>query len=158
MIDIATPHPPTATDAAQPLSGMVVGDAAPVAPRLHDWPGTLFIGFGWLMTVGSLGGACVLFLVAASGGVAFADVWRRAVPGVVLGSLQWRLVTEVRRFSRWGWYGAMAELGAAAAMKVLYGAIMPGLSLVFLALLAIDAGLMRYFWKRRAQFDVDLGG
>ena len=51
----------------------------------------------------------------------------------------------------------MAELSLAAATKVASIFVLPEAAFAFVVLLGIDAGLLRYFWYRRAQFDIDLG-
>jgi hypothetical protein len=43
-------------------------------------------------------------------------------------------------------------------MQVVVAVIFPTVASWLVALLVIEAGLLRYFWKRRAHFDVDLGG
>lgn len=135
----------------EPLPEMVVGDAAFASPRVHGMRGTLFIGCSYVMAAGS-GFSAILFTI--SGGVAGTN----AIMGLVWAVLQWRLATEVRRFSRWGWYGAMAALAAAAAAKVFWVFYLREMAFLFLMLLVIDAFMLRYFWTRRAHFDVDLGG
>jgi hypothetical protein len=153
MTDISPTLPPALTEpeTAEPLPEMVVGDAAFAAPRVHGVRGTLFIGCSYVMAAGS-GFSALLF--AISGGVAGTN----AIMGLVWAVLQWRLATEVRRFSRWGWYGAMAALAAAAAAKVFWVFYLREMAFLFLMLLVIDAFMLHYFWTRRGQFDVDLGG
>lgn len=78
-----------------------------------------------------------------------------AVGGGLWSVLQWRLAREVRHFTRWGWYGAMAEMGIAPAAKVwtlAQGEIVGGV-----VGLAFDIYVLRYFWQRRADFDIDAG-
>jgi hypothetical protein len=144
----ALAHP---RDTGEPLPEMVMGDAAVASPRLHGVRGTLFIGFSYLMAAGSGFGA-ILFSI--SGGLAGTN----AITGLVWAVLQWRLGTEVRRFSRWGWYGAMAELAGAAGAKLFWGLFLPEMAFLFVVLLVIDAFMLRYFWTRRDQFDVSFGG
>lgn len=154
MTDISPALPSAAAHPVgmgEPLPEMVVGDAAFASPRLHGARGTLFIGFSYVMAAGS-GFSAILF--AISGGLAGTNV----VTGLVWAVLQWRLATEVRRFSRWGWYGAMAELAGAAAAKLFWMFILRDLGFVFVMLLVIDAFMLRYFWTRREQFDVSFGG
>jgi hypothetical protein len=138
-------------ETTEPLPEMVVGDAASASPRVHGVRGALFIGFSYVMAAGS---AFSAILFSISGGLAGTN----AITGLVWAVLQWRLATEVRRFSRWGWYGAVTELAAAAAAKVFWVLYLREMAFVFLILLVIDAFMLRYFWRRRAQFDVDLGG
>lgn len=138
-------------ETAEPLPEMVVGDAAFASPRLHGMRGTLFIGFSYVMAAGS-GFSAILFII--SGGLAGTN----AITGLVWAVLQWRLATEVRRFSRWGWYGAMAELAGAAGAKLFWVFFLPEMAFVFVLVLVIDGFMVRYFWTRRAEFDVSLGG
>lgn len=135
----------------EPLPQMVMGDAAIALPREHGLRGVLFIGFSYLMAVGSGLGA-ILFAISGVGTAI------NVVTGLVWAVLQWRLATEVRRFSRWGWYGAVAELAGAAATKLFWVFVVRELAFVFLVLLVIDAFMLRYFWTRRDQFDVSFGG
>jgi hypothetical protein len=154
MTDIS----PTAQPAPEPLAGLLVGDTALVAPRSHGMPGELFIGFTYLMGVVSALRALVLVIAVSNGPGVPEGMWKMGLAACVWAVLQWRLAGAVRRFSRWGWYGAMAELAGAAAMKFVGAVVFPTMAPWFLALLAIEAGLLRYFWKRRAHFEVDLGG
>jgi hypothetical protein len=134
-----------------PLPPLVMGERAEATGK-HEWPGSLFI---FLSGGAALGMAAVALLTAVWGLNGDANLALGAGGGV-LAVLQWRLTREVSRFSRWGWYGAMVELGAAAAAKVW---TMADGNLVGGAVgLCIDVMWMRYFWTRREQFDVDLGG
>src|ERR1043165_3996906 len=128
----------------EPLSGLVMGDAAAAGPREHGWPGKIFIAFTYFMSVSAAGGGLVTLVSLASLGTGGAMPWRQAVAGCVWGVLQWRLATELRRFSRWGWFGAMAELGGAAAFKVFWMFALPSSAFAFLLLLGIDVGMLRY--------------
>jgi hypothetical protein len=153
MTDIS----PTTQPAPEPLAGLLVGDTALAAPRSHGMPGELFIGFAYLMAVMSVLRAVVLVIAVSNGPGVPVGMWKQGLAACVWAVLHWRLAGAVRRFSRWGWYGAMAELGGAAAMQIVVAAIVPTVAPWVLVLLAIEAGLLRYFWKRRAHFDVDLG-
>lgn len=146
---VAAAH--TGTEVAEPLPGMVMGDGAVTARREHGLRGSLFIGFSYLMAAGS-GLSAVLFAISGLGTAT------SLVTGLVWGVLQWRLATEVRRFSRWGWYGAMAELTFAAATKLFWMFRLPEMALMLVCLLMVNAVLLHYFWTRRAEFDVSLGG
>lgn len=140
-----------------PLPALVVGDAAVQTPRRHGWPGRLFVGMGYVTALG-LGCTVVAlgFLVGDSGGELWGKVWQRLLLAGGLGVLQWQLAGQVRRFSRWGWYGAMVELGAATLGKLGLALYAPFAIPWTLPMMAANLAWMRYFWKRRADFDVDL--
>lgn len=145
---------PLADLARDPLPGLVMGDAAVGRPRAHGWPGGLFYGLSYLFAF-CLG---ALALVMGAGGLLNGLEWPlvpMAAGAALWSALQWRLAHEVEGFSRWGWYGAMGELGVAAAAKLwsiaqgqVFGAVLG---------LAVDVLWLRYFWNRRADFDIDLG-
>jgi hypothetical protein len=141
-----------------PLPGLVMGDAAAVTTRRHDWPGRLFVGLSYLTSVACAIGAVALTCFAAFGVELAAEVWKPALAAAAFGVLQWRLAREVSRFSRWGWIGAMVELGGAALAKVGMAVLMPVTLPSALVALAVNGAWMRYFWRRRAEFDIDLGG
>lgn len=137
-----------------PLPGMVLGDGALRTPRRHGWPARMFIGMSYVTALGVGAGLVGIgFFLAGNG----RDMnllqwaWPRMLLGGAWALMQWRLATEVRRFSRWGWYGAMAELGIATIVKLGFAAAGP----VTLPMLAFNIVCMRYFWKRRAEFDID---
>lgn len=52
----------------------------------------------------------------------------------------------------------MAEQGGAGLAKIGLAVAMPMTIPSAVVLLAINGAWMRYFWNRRAQFDIDLGG
>lgn len=143
-----------------PLPGLVMGDAAAGTGRRHGWPGKLFIGMSYLTALGLGGGvlAMGLFLAEHARGASIYFPWQRLLLAGAWCVLQWRLAGEVRRFSRWGWYGAMAELGAATVTKLGLALFAPFAVPWTLPAVAANLAWMRYFWKRRADFDVDLGG
>ncbi|HEU0300241.1 MAG TPA: hypothetical protein VFR37_12320 [Longimicrobium sp.] len=134
------------------LPPLVVGDEGVETTWKHEWPGRLFIVLSGITALGLAGSAVAGAVLGLNG-----DVNLPLSVGIgVWAVLQWRLTKEVSRFSRWGWYGAMAELGGAAAAEVwamAEGDFVGGA-------IALVPGLlwMRYFWARRDQFDVDLGG
>jgi hypothetical protein len=143
---------------AETLPGMVVGDGAFAGPRVHGVRGSLFIGFSYVMAAGSACVALMWSISAATGGLLPATLWKEALTAAVWAVLQWRLVGEVRRFSRWGWLGAMAELSVASATKLVWISTAPGQAWLMLPFLGINLAMAHYFWMRRAQFDVSLGG
>lgn len=140
-----------------PLPGMTVGDAAVTAPRRHEWPGSLFVTLSHA-TAGALGLGVLIFGAFALRYGLEPRHWVRVAGAGVWAVLQWRLGVAVSRFSRWGWYGAMAELGGAALAKLALAVVAPFTVPGALVIVAINGAWMRYFWKRRDQFDVDLGG
>ncbi|HEV3049458.1 MAG TPA: hypothetical protein VGX50_04080 [Longimicrobium sp.] len=161
MQTTATVSPPTAAladDAFRaPLPGMTVGDSAVTAPRLHEWPGRLFIACSYAIA-GALGLGVLIFGAFALRYGLEPRHWVRVGAAAVWAVLQWRLGLAVSRFSRWGWYGAMAGLGGAALVKLGLAVMIPITAGNALVVAAINGAWMRYFWKRRDQFDVDLGG
>lgn len=135
------------------LPPVMVGDAAQVT-REHEWPGSIFFVLSYIVAVGLGAGAvgcaawAVFTLNPATAGLA-----------LVLGAgaaVQGRLAREVEHFSRWGWYGAMVELAAASIAKL--WSIAQGNVVGGVIGLVIDLLWMSYFWERRDQYDVDLGG
>lgn len=154
MTEISPTLPPS--QVPEPLPAMVMGDPVASATPRHGLPGMLFIAFSYMMAVSSGLAFIAATYIAASDGV-LADVGQALVTGP-WAVLQWRLAGEVRRFSRWGWYGAMVELGFAMATQLFLAFVLREVALFFLALLIVDAVLLRYFWTRRAQFDISFGG
>lgn len=133
------------------LPPVVIGER-PQVKQEHEWPGNLFVILSYI--------AAVCIAASAVGGLGwglYTGAWPLlglAVGGGLWAAVQWRLAEEVSHFSHWGWYGAMAELGAAALAKV--WAMAEGNVVGGLIGLVIDLLWMQYFWDRRAQFDVDL--
>jgi hypothetical protein len=147
----APPAAPVLDDLRQSLPSMMVGEA-PEVQRTHEWPGAVFIILSYVTSV-ALGGSAVgsAGWAAWTGNAGLAGWALLAGAGSVL---QWRLAKAVEKSSRWGWYGAIAELGAAAATKV-WAAFATG-DVVGPAIgLVIDALWIGYFWERRGQFEVD---
>jgi hypothetical protein len=138
-----------------PLPGLVMGDAAVGAPRRHGWPGQLFVAASYLSVLG-LGCSLVYagVLIAENPHV-WPKVWQRMLISGAFAVLQLRLAGEVRRFSRWGWFGAMAELGLATAGKLAVSLLSPFTVPCTLPMVAVNLLWMHYFWKRRADFDID---
>ncbi len=150
---------PVLPDIAVPLPGLMMGDAAESASgtRRHEWPARLFIACSYL-TAGALAIGVVTFGAFALNYGLEPRPWAQLAGAGVWSLLQWRLASEVSRFSRWGWYGAMAELAGAAAVKLGLAVMTPFTLPSAVVMLAINGAWMRYFWNRRAHYDVDLGG
>jgi hypothetical protein len=140
-----------------PLPALTMGDTAVSGPRQHGWPARLFIALNYL-TAGALGIGAVLFTGVSLRYGLEPGWWARLVGVGVWSVLHWRLASEVSRFSRWGWYGAMAGIAAAVAANVGLGLYVPVVGEGGLVMLALNVAWIRYFWKRRADYDVDLGG
>ena len=154
QIHTAAEAPPAAAgldpDLRESLPAVVVGERAEVRQE-HEWPGSLFFVLSYIAAVGLGAGAlgCAVF------GLFMGEFWMLGLAPVlgVGAAVQWRLAREVEHFSRWGWYGAMVELAAAAVAK-LWG--MANGNVVGGAIgLGIDLMWMRYFWENRGQFDID---
>ena len=128
------------------------------APPEHGWPGSWFIFLAWLASIG-MGVGVVGATIAMMTGFLPLGKGLLMAAGLALGCvLQGWLANHVERFSRWGWYGAMAELGFAALGKFSLLVSDPageGMGAAFV--MVIDLLWMRYFWNRRADFDVDIG-
>lgn len=136
------------------IPALVVGET-PEVVREHEWPGSLFFMLGYLSTAALAIGACVSGGAAALGwGRAPLEMLGQAVAMGAGAAIQWRVASGVEHFSRWGWYGAMAELVLASAAKV--WAMTQGNWIGGAIGLGIDLLWMSYFWERREQFDVDL--
>jgi hypothetical protein len=142
---------------------ITTGDRAPAgeaAPK-HGWPASIFILLSNLAAFGLGFGAIV-----AAAGAPFAffrgdgDAGMIALLAVVLGLgfvVQRALAQNVKHFTRWGWYGAMAELAFVTLSKVNVLLTDPESSGAAVVGIVIDLLWMRYFWERRGDFDVDLG-
>ena len=149
-----------------PSAGLALtaGDAAmgraDVAP-VHGWPASLFIFLANLSAFGLGAGAAIAAVVLVSmlfgGDLEAAGLAGLAAGGLGMGSyVQRTLANHLSHFSRWGWWGAMAELAAVTLTKVAAlftdpaAAVGTGMGIV------VDVLWMRYFWGRRRDFDVDL--
>jgi hypothetical protein len=156
---IPSPSPASVLDPGfrAPPPGMTMGDAAVTAPRQHEWPGRIFIACSYAIA-GALGLGMLIFGPLALRYGLEPRHWVRVGAAAVWAVLQWRLGRAVSRFSRWGWYGAMAGLGGSALAKLALAVLMPFTAGGALMVAAINGAWMRYFWKHRDQFDVDLGG
>ncbi len=152
-------RPPAAGHAGagwKPLPAIFVGESAVAvaAPAVHAWPGKLFVALSRMIAAGLGIFACV----AIPSGLFMLEPMTVAL-GVGTGVwclVQRRLTTGVRHFTRWGWYGAMMEVGVVTAGK-LWALATGSASGIGISLL-LDVVWLRYFWRRRAEFDVDLGG
>jgi hypothetical protein len=127
----------------------------------HEWPGSLFVFLGNLVAFGmGLGAAgsgllAIAFLLMGDWGPA--GLAALAVVGLAVGSaLQRTLANHVDHFTRWGWYGVMAELALVILAKVQTIATEPTYFMGPLIGIILDLLWMGYFWERRADFDVDL--
>lgn len=110
-------------------------------------PGKLFIGWCYLSSLLLIVTSILLVFTEP-----FREMWMVVLAFPAVSVVHWRLGGKVGQFSRFGWYGAMFELAGATAAKVgLFG--IGGLLMSVFELL-----WMGYFWNRRAQFDVLLGG
>lgn len=138
---------------AAEMPALVVGDR-PEVERTHQWPANLFIVLSYVAAVGLAVGA----VGSAGWAILSGDMDKLGwAVGAGLGAvLQWRLAGEVEHFTRWGWYGAMAELAAAVAAKA--WSIAEGNWVGGAIGLVLDLLWMSYFWESRDQFDVDLDG
>jgi hypothetical protein len=146
------PHPDPVVE--QLLPAAMVGDAARPVERRHGVRGWLYIGFCYLL-------ALMLVLIPLSA-VLNGSVGDLRSPLLLLlapamAVLHWRLAGEVRRFTSWGWYGAMIELAALVMFKVVSGIDEGFGPAVGLVMSVMELAWMWYFWNRRAQFDIDLG-
>jgi hypothetical protein len=138
----------------EPLPAIFVGESVVAGPTAHEWPGKLFVGLSWLIA----GGLGILACVTMSRGVLSLEPQTFGL-GVAVGVwclVQRRLTSGVRQFTRWGWYGAMMEVGAVTAAKL--GALAMGTASGVGLGLILDIVWLHYFWRRRADFGVDLGG
>lgn len=125
----------------------------------HGRPAKLFMLFTNLTVVASVFGAvgCAVGVVLGlvEGNLKLAALTAAAGVGLgVVALVQRTLARHVEHFSRWGWWGAVAQLtiGAATNASFLVGNSSGGLVSTVVNLL-----LLRYFWRRRADFGVDIG-
>lgn len=136
---------------------LTAGDAADYAGanREHDWPGTLFIFLAnltaWFCVLGAIVAAAGLFV---DGMPMEGELWMP--PMFILAAvLQRALAKGVGRFTRWAWMGAMAELGL-AALTELPTSLDIGDWVSSIITVGINVLWMSYFWRRRADFDIDI--
>lgn len=156
--DVALEPAPAARLALTAGDAMGSPDAAPA----HGWPGSLFIFLANLSAFGMGIGAGIAVLVGVSmllgGEWEFAALAAVAAVGLGIGSfVQRTLANHLSHFSRWGWWGAMAELAAVTLTKVAALFTDPS-SVVGTGIgIGIDVMWLRYFWERRRDFDIDIG-
>ncbi|HYW13948.1 MAG TPA: hypothetical protein VE871_18435 [Longimicrobium sp.] len=143
---------------------LTAGDAAPDRAEgtpTHGWPGSLFIFLAHLSAFGLGAGAAIAAVLLVSmlfgGDLEMAGLAGLAAVGMGIGSyVQRTLADHLSHFSRWGWWGAMAELAAVTLTKVAALVTDPasiggtGIGIV------IDLLWLRYFWEHRADFDIDI--
>jgi hypothetical protein len=149
-----------------PVSGLplTAGDAAQgmeVAAPEHGGAGDWFIFLSNLtaigMGVGAAGAMLGLVFGLFAGDGKMMGITMLAAVGLAIGCVvQSTLAKHVKHFSRWGWWGAMAELTVATLAKVVALASDPGSFMGPAIGLTIDAVWLRYFWERRQDFDIDL--
>lgn len=137
---------------------LTVGDAGVVregTPR-HEWPGKVFIWFnklsGLAMGIAAAGGILGMLL---GYGPFPGELWM--VGTLAVGAVfQRSLARNVERFTRWGWFGAVATLSFAAVAKAAAVIADPG-SIVGAGLgITIDLLWLQYFWAQRRDFDIEL--
>ncbi|HST62799.1 MAG TPA: hypothetical protein VLK84_29100 [Longimicrobium sp.] len=153
--------PPAEGAPLDPISSaglsLTAGDAAGYADanREHDWPGSLFIFLANLTALLCVIGAGVALAGLVVDGLPMDGKPWLAVLFVVAAVFQRVLATGVRRFTRWGWMGAMAELGV-AALTELPTSLDIGDWVSSIITVGINVLWMSYFWRRRADFDIDI--
>jgi hypothetical protein len=158
--------PNAAADLDPPASSWLPLTAADVqlpgetaAPE-HGWPGSLFVLLSKLTAIGcGIGAAaaavgCVIALLG--GATEEAGLAALVVVGLGIGCMvQGTLGRRVEHFSRIAWWGAMAELVAVTAAKLNVLVADPG-NIGALLGLVLDVVWIHYFWRRRADFDIDI--
>jgi hypothetical protein len=144
---------------APPSAGLALtaGDAAGYADANleHDSAGRLFVFLTNLTVL-----ACMVGALVSTGALFIDGLWLDGEiwmpPAFVLAAvLQRGLAKGVGRFTRWGWMGAMAELGLAGLTTIpLNLDAGDWISAVFS--IGINLLWMSYFWRRRADFGIDI--
>lgn len=126
------------------------------APPEHGWPGSWFIFLAGLMSIGMGVGAVGVIITTMMGFLPLGKGLLMAA-GLALGCVvQGTLSSHVKSFSRWGWYGAMAELGFATLSKASLVVQDPSAIGSVAFVIVIDLLWMRYFWNHRADFGIDI--
>ncbi len=139
-----------------PLTTEDAALARGAAPAEHGWPGTLFI---WLSKLSALGmgiaAVGVILAMVLDTGPLPGEMWMVAAlsAGAVF---QRTLARNVERFTRWGWYGAVAELSFAALAKAAAAVADPGSFIGAGFGITVDLLWLQYFWAQRRDFDIDL--
>ena len=142
---------------------LTAGDAdlgRDMAAPEHEWPGSLFIfltkATSVFMGFGAVCGVLGLVYALVMGQPEIMGLAALAAVGFSIGCVvQGTLAKHVEHFTRWGWWGAMAELSLATLAKV--GTIVESGSFVGPVIgIVIDLLWMNYFWSRRADFDIDI--
>lgn len=160
-LDVPVESLDPAPSAWLPLTAGDAGFGKEVSAPEHGGPGDWFIFLSKLTAIGmGIGaGGAVLALVFGmfAGDGKMMGITALAAVGLAIGCVvQSTLARHVQHFSRWGWWGAMAELVVATLSKVVALAADPGSFMGPAIGLAIDAVWLRYFWERRKDFDIDL--
>jgi hypothetical protein len=145
-----------------PLTAGDVGKAVDQSGKEpeHEWPASVFMFITNLTAIGLALGAvgCVIGVVVALAGgeLGAAGLAGGLAVALALGSvIQLTLAKHVKNFSRWGWFGAMVELGIATLTKVASYVSEPA-NIGMLMMIGLDVLWMRYFWNRREDFGVDI--
>lgn len=131
----------------------------PVEPPKHELPAILFIFLTKLSSWG-LAFSAVVYLLITMGSAGKAVLPAAAkFAGLAAGFLfQHTLAKNVENFTRWGWYGAMAELVVLAVAKVGVVARNPEASwLGAMVGITFDLVCIMYFIMRRADYGVEFG-
>ncbi|HST62801.1 MAG TPA: hypothetical protein VLK84_29110 [Longimicrobium sp.] len=138
---------------------LTTGDAAvarDAEQAQHGLPSTLFIWLSKLMALG-MGIAAVgaiLGMVLDTGPLP-GELWM--VAALAAGAVfQRTLARNVECFTRWGWYGAVAELSFATLAMVASLVADPGSFIGAGFGIAVHVLWLHYFWAQRRDFDIDL--
>jgi hypothetical protein len=123
---------------------------------VHEWPGKLFIWLSKLtalaMAIAAVG--AILAMVLDIGPLP-GEMWMVATlaAGAVF---QYALGRNVERFTRWGWYGAVAALSF-AALATAAAVIADRGSFIEAGFgITVDLLWLQYFWVQRRDYDIDL--
>lgn len=124
------------------------------APPMHGWPARLYIFLG---RAGSLftGFAAVAAALGWFDTAPYGGPVKVAAVLAVTAVVQLTVANAVRRFSHWGWYAAMLSLGATVVTSIPLE-LDPGSWVAAGIYIVLELLWMRYFWRRRADFGIDL--